>query len=210
MIKQRDEKGRAIGNPKVFKTCFCGVKFKEYTCKKSKKFCSRLCYEKSLLKYPESKLKLTVAQRQFVYRKNHKEKFINFCDCGEAKTNTAEKCRKCKDLFQRGENHPQFIGGYEVKLKHNRERLQKIKILGNHTPNEWAELKKKFGYMCLCCKKVEPEIKLTRDHIIPISKGGNDTIENIQPLCLSCNCRKYNNFINYIELSKSIMTREIL
>jgi len=61
---------------------------------------------------------------------------------------------------------------------------------GSHTAEQWEEMKKAFNYSCALCGKAEPEIKLTQDHIIPLSKGGDDFITNIQPLCEACNKRK--------------------
>jgi 5-methylcytosine-specific restriction endonuclease McrA len=60
------------------------------------------------------------------------------------------------------------------------------------TADQWEEIKKLQNYTCLHCGKSEPEIKLTMDHIIPISKRGDHTKENIQGLCRSCNARKLN------------------
>lgn len=88
--------------------------------------------------------------------------------------------------------------GGNANLEHNRKRRTRIlKNGGSHTLAEWEALKMKYRYMCLCCKRTEPEVRLTRDHIIPISKGGTDDILNIQPLCDRCNVKKFTKIAKY-------------
>lgn len=83
------------------------------------------------------------------------------------------------------------IKNKDIYAFHQRRRKANIRgAAGNHSKKEWGELKKKYNYMCLCCKQYEPFIKLTEDHILPISRGGSDYIENIQPLCSRCNSIK--------------------
>lgn len=109
----------------------------------------------------------------------------------KAKLSAAQKLAYKKD--------PTCHGGYKNGLSHtpeyrvyyqNQRRARKLNAKGSHTIKEWQDLKKKHNYMCLCCKRYEPEIKLTEDHIQPLTKGGSDYINNIQPLCRSCNSRK--------------------
>lgn len=79
-------------------------------------------------------------------------------------------------------------------------RASKVINGGSHTIQEWEEVKNKYNNMCLCCKKKEPEIKLTKDHVLPISLGGSNDISNIQPLCFSCNSIKWATFVDYRNL----------
>jgi 5-methylcytosine-specific restriction endonuclease McrA len=91
---------------------------------------------------------------------------------------------------------------YKRWMKNKRNRMKRSNG-GFHTFGEWDTLKAQYNWTCPSCRKPEPLIQLTEDHIIPISKGGTDNIENIQPLCKICNCKKrdihttkYDNRIN--------------
>ncbi len=44
-----------------------------------------------------------------------------------------------------------------------------------------------FGNQCLSCNSYDD---VCIDHVIPLSKGGNNTTDNMQPLCRSCNSLK--------------------
>lgn len=82
-------------------------------------------------------------------------------------------------------------------------RVRQANAEGSHTEVEWQGLKAYYNYTCLCCRKSEPEIALTRDHVIPITKGGSDDIANIQPLCKTCNCSKGTKTIDYREQARA-------
>jgi len=75
-----------------------------------------------------------------------------------------------------------------------KRRATKMGLKDHFTEKEWIDLQAKFHNKCLDCGK---EGKLTPDHILPLSKGGADTIDNIQPLCRSCNCRKGVKFLDF-------------
>lgn len=81
----------------------------------------------------------------------------------------------------------------EKQKNWNKVRCYRLRgASGKHTLEQWEQMKAECGYRCKHCKRCEPDITLTRDHIIPISKGGTNDIANIQPLCKSCNSKKGN------------------
>lgn len=52
---------------------------------------------------------------------------------------------------------------------------------------EWLKAISILGRLCLKCGSSE---SITRDHVIPLSRGGLHTVTNLQPLCVSCNSQK--------------------
>ena len=102
------------------------------------------------------------------------------------RTEHAVECGKRTRTWSR--LHPEKIIAY----KHKRKALEHSG--GEFSAIQWKELCERFYYKCVSCGESKP---LTVDHIVPLSKGGTNDIENIQPLCLSCNSRKHTNTIDF-------------
>lgn len=113
---------------------------------------------------------------------------------------TRQKMSLAKRKYDRSDSEqPIDAIGYRSWCSNTRNRVIKRlrKESSTHTFKEWEKLKDRYNLTCPCCKKMEPEIKLTEDHIIPLSQGGTDLIENIQPLCRKCNFRKHTKIVKY-------------
>lgn len=59
----------------------------------------------------------------------------------------------------------------------------------------------KYGKKCLCCGDEE---NISLDHIIPIFHSGKNELDNLQPLCRSCNSRKGTKTIDYRKGGKNV------
>ncbi len=54
---------------------------------------------------------------------------------------------------------------------------------------------------CKICGRSSDEVPLEVDHIVPVSKGGTDEINNLAALCKDCNSGKSDfNFSNYMDI----------
>lgn len=82
----------------------------------------------------------------------------------------------------------------KVLAQYSKRRALKLSAKGSFTGEEFKALCEFYGNCCLCCGGNKP---LTVDHVIPLSKGGRNSIENIQPLCGSCNSSKGVKVIDY-------------
>ena len=74
---------------------------------------------------------------------------------------------------------------------HIKRRARLKLIINTLTAQEWVEILKEHKFRCAYCGvKFTRKIPPTRDHIIPVSKGGDNVKENIVPSCRSCNTKK--------------------
>jgi len=84
---------------------------------------------------------------------------------------------------------------YKLQRYHiHRHKKLNLKSVDFLTYNEWKKILKTQRNRCACCGcKFDKETPPTIDHIIPVSRGGPFTFENIQALCARCNNIKYDN-----------------
>jgi 5-methylcytosine-specific restriction endonuclease McrA len=76
------------------------------------------------------------------------------------------------------------------RLCEARRRAQMSGSGGTVLPDEWEMMKWVYDFTCPSCLRKEPLVRLTIDHINPLSRGGKNELINVQPLCVSCNSGK--------------------
>lgn len=155
------------------------------------------------------------------YYKKHKE-YINKHNKEYYQKNKERELTKKKEWFKNNpeykkeynkkwrEEHNGYIREYDNKWmktekgKASNQRKQSKRqaifreILNTLTAQEWIDILREYHFKCVYCGKEfnlfdRPE----RDHVLPISKGGDNTKSNIVPACRSCNARKGNKISNY-------------
>lgn len=69
-----------------------------------------------------------------------------------------------------------------------------VESRGSYTQEDWDALCARYGNKCLWC---DVKTALTVDHVVPLSQGGSNTIDNLQPLCARCNGRKHSRIMDF-------------
>lgn len=83
------------------------------------------------------------------------------------------------------EENPETFRTYGIN---RRARLRSAE--GTFTHTQWLNKLELYGYKCAYCYKDLTLDEATKDHKIPLAKGGTNWIANIVPACFRCNSGK--------------------
>ena len=157
--------------------------FKEYWIKNKEKglVYKREYYKNNLEKEKEYQRRYYNKNREKIlayskkYREEHKEYY-------EEKIRIWSKTEKGKLRSQRG---------------CTKRRVREREIINTLTSQEWLDILEQYNYRCAYCgKEFDLFDKPEKEHVMPISKNGDNTKENVVPACRSCNAKKWNK-LNY-------------
>lgn len=109
-----------------------------------------------------------------------------------------ERARRVRDRLKLRQRRKDYAKSKKYKAWTRRYRARKVHVVlmyqlrkrgaqGFHTLDQWINLKREYGDRCAYCGKIG---EMTRDHIVPLSKGGSNDIKNLIPACRSCNSSK--------------------
>lgn len=156
-----------------------------------------------------------VKERVSKYYSKNKEKIIRYVS--QYQKDNHERVSKRKDEWYRKDkekNPEKYKERARLDNIFNKERRRmacrrwnaRRKVNGgSHRQEDWLMILDRFGNQCLACGSKE---KIEKDHIKPVSIGGDNGKGNLQPLCRSCNARKHAKEINYI--AKIIYREDLL
>jgi 5-methylcytosine-specific restriction endonuclease McrA len=187
------EKKRKDGLKSQCKECIAAQKREYWGKNKEKLYKQQLTYKKLnrafksdvYFKIKESKKEYYSKNRDKIlewsknYYSKYKEQYIKRYK-GKYRNKYKEKSKEYNHKWR--QKNKEKIRIYKIKREN-----KKINLPSNLTSEQWEKINKSFNNCCAYCGKSG---KMTVEHFIPISKGGEFTINNILPVCLSCNSSK--------------------
>lgn len=79
-----------------------------------------------------------------------------------------------------------------------RRRKRRVDAADNDlTPAQWAAILAAWGGCAYCRAPASAAATLQRDCVLPISRGGRYTLDNVVPACRSCNASKCNEEVTH-------------
>ena len=114
-------------------------------------------------------------------------KYYGHCiQCHRNITTTEEATKRHTQESRRRYNNDEEVRKRRLHSNRNNAYVRRG-AEGTHTIDEWINTLELFGHKCCYCGS---DKNLTKDHVVPLSKGGTNYIENILPACRSCNSSK--------------------
>ena len=121
------------------------------------------------------------------WREEHREQYNNYMN--EWNKNNRDSCNIHARKYRTSPK-----GRLQNTLYQRKRRMKKCSIIHQFTYEEWTEKVESTNGICpRCGKTYEDGYGITLDHIIPLNNvedGHIYTIDDVQPLCTSCNCSK--------------------
>lgn len=141
------------------------------------------------------KVKEAARKHQASHPEKHRAAVKRWRKANREKVRAAKRARYARDAAVR-QSVKEGLRSYRranpeqsrLAKQRRRARLSGSRSLGI-TAAQWRALLTEFRGTCAYCKTARAT---TIDHVVPISKGGRDEIDNVLPACGSCNSSKNN------------------
>ncbi len=140
------------------------------------------------------------SDERLAYRNTHREE-IRARERRYDKEHATERLPNIKTNFRRyyQRNSAKILAAHKLMHQqhpewHRNQNYKRRGAEGHYTYDEWNNKLMEYGHRCAYCGTLESntvEGKLTVDHVIPISKGGTNYIDNLVPACSLCNNEKF-------------------
>lgn len=109
----------------------------------------------------------------------------------------ANYCNSCIEDLRVAELIIKWSKKEEYRVNNNNTRTKDIGLTGNLSLEQWFSILRKYQYKCAYCGDDYSEL----DHVIPVSKGGGTSADNVVPTCRKCNARKHNYDVDFMRVS---------